>query len=100
MAKHHDSLDDGRTIADMSGVEHSPLFLPRLHKKEKEKMIREPEEAAEDEEEKPWLAEQGKLNKRERRWFIGGALGATAAIAAVYILAAFIFIFFLTKILL
>lgn len=98
MAKQKDYYDDGRTVVDMSGIERTPLLVPRLRKNEKKDMIREPEEAPE-EPEQPWLAEQGKMNKKERRWFIGGALGATAAIAAVYIVAAFLFIFFLTKVL-
>lgn len=98
MAKHNEPYDDGRTVVDMSGIERTPLLLPKLRKSEKKAMIREPEETPE-EPEQPWLAEQGKLNKRERRWFIGGALGATAAIAAVYIVAAFLFILFLTKVL-
>ncbi len=98
MAKHNEPYDDGRTVVDMSGVERAPLLLPRLRKNEKKEMIREHGEDSE-EQDQPWLAEQGKLNKQERRWFIGGALGATAAIAVVYIIAAFIFIFVLTKVL-
>ncbi|MBQ9228938.1 MAG: hypothetical protein IJ168_08935 [Eubacterium sp.] len=99
MAKHYYQEDDGRTVVDMSGVERTPLLIPRLRKNEKKAVISDPEEQPEEGEDKPWLASEGKLNKQERRWFINGALGATAAIAAVYLVAAFLFIFILTKVL-
>lgn len=97
MKDRHYADDDGRTIVDMSGIERRPLLIPKLRRGEDSDIVREPEE--EQEEEKPWEAEQGKLSKRERRWFITGTLGATLAIASVYLVIAFIFIFVLTKVL-
>ncbi len=71
--------DDGRTVADMSGIERQPLFIPRFPKKNKRADFSEtPSEDAKPE----W--EVDTLNKKERGAFISGVLSAAVAIAAVF----------------
>ena len=67
--------DDGRTIADMSGIERQPLMLPRLRKRDRQDPVQtegtqQPEE---------------QLSKEERRSYMFGALGAALLIAAVFV---------------
>ncbi len=62
--------DDGRTVADMSGLRPNPDGMFPV----------DPEEG---EDERPW--ESTNLTKEERRAYIMGALGAALAIAAVFI---------------
>ena len=69
--------DDGRTIIDMSGVERTPLVIPRLPKKEKAK--------PETQEKPAW--EKDELNKDQRRALIGGSLGAALLVVALFALA-------------
>ena len=66
--------DDGRTVADMSGVERRPLVIPRPPKKGK----KEAEEAEEKQE--AYTAEQ-------KRALIGGSLGAALLVLALFALA-------------
>ena len=66
--------DDGRTVADMSGVERRPLVIPRPPKKGK----KEAEEAEEKQE--VYTAEQ-------KRALIGGSLGAALLVLALFALA-------------
>ncbi len=79
--------DDGRTIADMSGIERQPMLLPRLPKKKKN--------APQETDEKPW--ESGEMNRQERRAWISGAVSAAALIGAVFIAAGAIVIFLMTR---
>ena len=74
MAKKPKWEDDGRTIADMSGVEHPSLFghLPRRKSKSDE-----PNNGQ----------EQAPMTKEQNRAYIGGALLAGLLIAGVFILA-------------
>lgn len=65
--------DDGRTIADMSGIERQPLFLPRFKKRSS------PSEQSEETEEKM------PFSGKERRSFIFGALSAALMIAGVFV---------------
>ncbi|MCR5206950.1 MAG: hypothetical protein K6C14_00550 [Eubacterium sp.] len=83
--------DDGRVIADMSDIEGSPLLIPRFKSFSKEKE----EKSAEDESDSD---NEYQLSGSERRAYIGGALGAALAIGAVFAIAGFIFIFFMTRI--
>jgi hypothetical protein len=69
--------DDGRSIADMSGVEGPSLFLPRARKKPPE----EPPQRSD----RPWESQEG-LTGQERRWYVLGALKASLAIALAFIL--------------
>ncbi|MCH5199248.1 MAG: hypothetical protein J1E34_10140 [Oscillospiraceae bacterium] len=75
-----DFEDDGRTVADMSGVERQRVFIPRLPKKEKQEW--EAREENNDE----------KLSREDRRAYILGSMGAAALVAGIFIFAAFIFI--------
>ncbi len=77
--------DDGRTIADMSGVGPRNIFLPRRP---------EWEESGE-------VPREELLQGKDRRAFIFGALGAALAIAAVFLaglaLVIFLMIFFWSR---
>ena len=73
--------DDGRTIADMSGIERQPTFLPHFHRKRSDF-------SAPDANDRPWESAAGELTREERNAAIHGALKAGLLIAGVYILAA------------
>ena len=75
--------DDGRTIADMSGIERQPMLLPRLPKKEGPPKD-EPQGAPD--------PEQDPVPKRERRMMVLGGMSAAALIAVIFIAAAAIII--------
>ena len=72
--------DDGRTIADMSGVERQRIIVPRLPKNDGE----QPQS------ERP---KEQKISKGEERAYVFGALGAALLIGAVFVVAIFLFIF-------
>ncbi|MBR0542285.1 MAG: hypothetical protein IJK26_08785 [Clostridia bacterium] len=74
--------DDGRTIADMSGIERTPMLVPKFPKAKSSQSEAENAEASD---ERPW--EQQGLSKQERRSFIFGAMSATALIALLFIAA-------------
>ena len=74
--------DDGRTIADMSGVEPSPMLFPRFPGRKKEQS-RGPETPAQD---RPWETAPQYTDK-ERRAAMGGALKAAMLLAGVFIAA-------------
>ena len=66
------AVDDGRTIADMSGLERTPLLLPHLpHRKRGEETV---DTAHEDE-----------FTPHERRAAIRGAMRAALLIALVFV---------------
>ena len=67
--------DDGRTVADMSGVESPGLFRFRRGTA--------PEVPAEKRESKPW--ETDEMSADDRRVYIFAALRASLMIAAVFI---------------
>jgi len=79
--KKNDFEDDGRTVADMSGIERQRLFIPRPPKKEKDEKweIRDEENSE-------------KLSREDRRAYILGSLSASVLIAGIFVLAAFLFI--------
>ncbi len=68
--------DDGRTVADMSGIERQPLVLPRLKKRG------QPEQDGTDDASRPEVP----LTEQERRSYVFGALGAALLIAAVFVI--------------
>lgn len=70
--------DDGRTIADMSGVSRPQLFTVRRIEDEESKPG-VPEEA----DDRPW--EDKSLSKKERSWFILGALKAALLIGLAFV---------------
>ncbi|MBR1811205.1 MAG: hypothetical protein IJ766_06115 [Clostridia bacterium] len=80
--------DDGRTIADMSGVQRDNLIVPRLPKRRKGDV----EQASESSNDAP------QMDKQQRNAFIGGALSATLLIAGIFVAAGAILIFLLTTI--
>ncbi len=70
--------DDGRTIADMSGVSRPSLFLPRRAEEDA------PSPSPRPSEERPeW--EQAPISREERRMYILGALKAALLIAFAFI---------------
>jgi hypothetical protein len=79
--------DDGRTIADMSGVQRDSMFLPRSLKKHGTFAEKEEEEATEPQ-----------YTNEQRRTAVGGALTAAMLIAGVFIGAGAIVIAILTLI--
>ena len=81
--KKNDFEDDGRVVADMSGVERQRLFLPRMPKKKEEESSGWESRQADDGE---------KLSREDRRAYVFGALGAATLVAGIFIAAAFIFI--------
>ena len=79
--------DDGRTIADMSGVQRDSMFLPRSLKQHGTFAEKEEEEATETQ-----------YTNEQRRTAVGGALTAAMLIAGVFIGAGAIVIAILTLI--
>ncbi len=79
--------DDGRTIADMRGVEQTPVLLPRLPKRKKN---------AAPETEPPAPQPDLQLTDEERRSYIGGALGAALLLGGIFIAAGALVILLLT----
>ena len=73
MRKHDSFEDDGRTIADMSGVGPSPMLFPR--------MAAPPPVPAND---RPWEQEP-EWTAKEKFWAVLGVLKATLLIAGVYL---------------
>ena len=78
--------DDGRTVADMSGIERQPMFLPKFKHLKKEEQNENANQS-----DKPW--EDNSFSKKERKSFIFGALGAGLLIGAVFALAFALIIF-------
>ena len=68
--------DDGRTIADMSGVEGPSLFVPRSPGQKKTP-------AQPENKDRPW--EDTGMTRKERRLYVLGAMKATMLIALAYI---------------
>jgi hypothetical protein len=87
MAKKDDFYDDGRTVVDMSGVEHQPLFIPRLPKKKKDQPESDGWQAREE-------SSSEKMSREDRKAYFFGAMGAALLVAGIFILAAFLFICF------
>ena len=88
--------DDGRTVADMSGIERPNIFGLRRRLKEQKKPEKTPEppEANEEPEEQAAPAPEIKyeMSAKDRRAYIAGAMGAAMLIGAVFIVAAAILI--------
>ena len=83
MAKKVYDDDDGRTIADMSGLDFPGAFSfrgVRPKKPEPEGKGDQPETDG-----RPWEAQMGQISKSERRMAILGALKAAMLIALAYI---------------
>ncbi len=87
-------MDDGRTIADMSGVERPAMFghLPSSLRREKKEAPEPKDSGGED---RPW--EDYSMNRRERTGYVLGALGAALCIGLVYIVVLGLVIFLMVK---
>lgn len=84
--------DDGRTIADMSGVER-PSLLGSLAGERMRDAIKRSGHASREEHprtDRPW--EDTGLSREERRWYLLGALKAALLIALVFIVGLGLFI--------
>lgn len=84
--------DDGRTIADMSGIEPQGGFS--LHSFSAKTSSADPSQPTQ--EEKPW--ESSTISKGERFAWIGGALSAALLIGLVFLLGIGALIFLLTMV--
>ena len=76
--------DDGRTVADMSGVEPQPMLIPRIYKRRDRADFREPD--APKTNDRPWDT-SGELSREERNAAIGGALKAGLLIGLTFLVA-------------
>ena len=80
--------DDGRQIADMSGIERSNLFMPRFVKNSTSNAARRdapPEPGQQPEPDRPWEQGMNDLSPKERRMYILGAIKASMLIGLVYV---------------
>ena len=73
--------DDGRTIADMSGIERQPTFLPHFHRKRSDFSAPDAPRAND----RPWESAAGELTREERNAAIRGALKAGILIALAFL---------------
>lgn len=77
--KREEAEDDGRVIADMSGIDAPSVFSPfSLSKKRREGEVSEPAEK-----ERPW--EEDSLSPQERRMWALGALKAAMMIGFAFL---------------
>ena len=76
--------DDGRTVADMSGIEPQPMLIPRIRKRADRADFREPD--APEANDRPWDT-SGELSREERNAAIGGALKAGFLIGLTFLVA-------------
>ena len=83
MAKKVYDDDDGRTIADMSGLEFPGAFSFRGVRPKKPEPEREGDRSGTAD--RPWEAQKDQFSKSERRMAILGALKAALLIGAAYI---------------
>lgn len=88
--------DDGRTIADMSGVEHPSMF-GHMPKQTESKQVRIPEETENSNSSRPW-EEEFSLTKEERKWYVLGALKAAMMIGLAFAVGLGLIVFLLTLI--
>ena len=83
MAKKVYDDDDGRTIADMSGLDFPGAFSFRGVRPKKPEPEREGDRS--ENADRPWEAKKDQFSKSERRMAILGALKAAMLIGAAYI---------------
>ena len=98
MAKKVYDDDDGRTIADMSGLDFPKGLSFRGVRPKKPEPERE-EEQSENSTDRPWEAQKDAMSREERRMYIFGALKATMLIAFAYIAGFGLLIWLLTALL-
>ena len=87
--KRHDD-DDGRSIADMSGVEAPSLF--RFRKRENPQNADRSEDT-----ERPWEKERNTLSRSERKAYIFSAVLTGIGIWAIFAVVFGLFIFLMTR---
>lgn len=87
--------DDGRTVADMSGIGRQPMFLPRLPERMRRPAAPGAPPPAQAQNDRPW--EEAGLTKEERLWYTLGAVKAALLIALAFIggLGLIVFLFWL-----
>ena len=83
MAKKVYDDDDGRTIADMSGLDFPGAFSFRGVRPKKPEPEREEERSGTND--RPWEAQMDQFSRSERRMAILGALKAALLIGSAYI---------------
>ena len=83
--------DDGRTIADMSGLERPGLILPRL-RGGRRPASPPPEQEEQESAQRPWEQPGDALSPEDRRVYIFAAVGAGLLIGGIFILAAVLLI--------
>ena len=76
--------DDGRTIADMSGITRPRMFIPSHVERDRMKPVTQ-ESVDDRKENRPWEKEDDLMTPRERRWYVLGALKAALLIALTFI---------------
>ena len=86
MSKKDRFEDDGRTIADMSGIERQPLLLPNLKGFKKRREEQKTDSQENDPSDNNFRKYYGiPENKETRKAYLGGAIGATLLIALIYL---------------
>ncbi len=81
MARKEKFEDDGRTVADMSGIERPRLFIPRLPKSGS----RPSQDTQPEMDDRPWEKDKDSLSRDEKRWYVLGALKAALFIGLAFI---------------
>ena len=80
--------DDGRQIADMSGIERSNLFMPHFGQNSASDAARRnapPEPGQQPVPDHPWEQGMNGLSPKERRMYILGAMKASMLIGLTYV---------------
>lgn len=92
--------DDGRTVADMSGVERRNLFLfrdPRLESRERDQRSEAGDAENGAPAERPWEEGADGLSKADTRRTVVAAIGAALLVASVFLVVFAIVIFIMIK---
>ena len=81
MKKYDD--DDGRTVADMSGIEQQPMLMPSASSIRRVKEGRADPDAPQGADDKHYELRPEQLDREGRRAMIGGALSAMLLVGGV-----------------
>ena len=77
--------DDGRSIADMSGIKRNPLLIPDINALRRENGADDAEaEYMQDQPDQHYMYAQDQVDSETRRIMIGGALSAGLLIGLVF----------------
>lgn len=88
--------DDGRTIADMSGVSRPNLMSFRPMGAEETPQPAAPKEEA-PKADRPWEKDKNAMTREERNAYVWGALKASLLVGAAYVLGFGLFILLIIK---